>query len=246
MVNRLWAQFFGKPLVATPSNFGHSGQPPTHPELLDDLAVRFMDNGWSVKSLVREIVLSATYRQASQYSAQTSAVDPANELLGRMDRRRLSIEQWRDGVLFATGELTSDGGRSLELDDPVNRRRTVYARVSRLKLNDLLMQFDYPDANVHAEKRGVTTTAIQKLFVLNSLFMQERAKSFAARLAARGGNTDEARVSAAYQILFGREPAREESSLAREFLRKPARGDAPRWEQYAQLLLASNEMLYVD
>ncbi len=118
MVNRVWGLLIGRPLVATPSNFGHSGVPPTHPELLDDLSVRFMDNRWSIKSLVREIVLSATYRQSSFEDKAAVAVDPDNELLGRMNRRRLAVEQWRDAVLVVCNELDPRGGRSLELDDP--------------------------------------------------------------------------------------------------------------------------------
>ena len=156
------------------------------------------------------------------------------------------IEQWRDALLFASGELESAGGKSLELDDPMNRRRTVYARISRLKLNDLLMQFDYPDANVHAEKRSVTSTAIQKLFMLNSPFVLERAKVLAARLTANPEEPDRTRVAQAYRLLFGREPSREELTLALDFLAKPARGEMSRWEQYAQILLGSNEMMYVD
>jgi hypothetical protein len=108
------------------------------------------------------------------------------------------------------------------------------------------MQFDYPDANVHAEKRSVTTTAIQKLFVLNSDFMRERARALAARLNSDAGEADERRVVQAYRRLFGRKPMPEESSLAREFLGRPSKGEASRWEQYAQMLLASNEMAYVD
>ena len=243
IVNRIWGEFFGKPFVATPSNFGHSGQPPTYPELLDDLAVRFMENGWSVKKLVREIVTSSTYRQGSVGSAPLA--DPANELLSRMNRRRLSIEQWRDAVLFVSGELDRSAGKSLELDDPANRRRTVYARVSRLKLNDLLMQFDYPDANVHAEKRSETTTPMQKLFMLNSPFMIERSRAAAARLSTPKA-ADAARVSRAYQTIFAREPKREEIEVATEFLRTAADDDLKPWAQYVQMLLASNEMLYVD
>ena len=163
-----------------------------------------------------------------------------------MNRRRLSIEQWRDAVLFVNGELEAGSGESAELDDSANKHRTVYARISRLKLNDLLMQFDYPDANVHAEKRSVTTTAIQKLFVLNSAFMLERARTLAARLNTHVGETNERRVARAYRLLFGREPRAEEFRMALEFLRKPSGGEASRWEQYAQMLLASNEMTYVD
>src|SRR6266850_2285046 len=99
MVNRLWGTFFGQPLVPTPSNFGHSGQPPSYPQLLDDLAVRFVDNGWSIKTMVREMVLSSSYRQSSAETPNKSR-DPVNELLGRMNRRRLSVEQWRDAVLY--------------------------------------------------------------------------------------------------------------------------------------------------
>src|SRR2546426_8190828 len=139
-----------------------------------------------------------------------------------MNLRRLSIEQWRDSVLFVSGELACEGGKSLELDDPANHRRTLYARISRLKLNDLLMQFDYPDANVHAEKRSVTTTATQKLFMLNSPFILSRARALAARLTANPRENDHARVERGYRLLFGREPEGSEVKLALEFLRKPA------------------------
>jgi hypothetical protein len=157
----------------------------------------------------------------------------------------MSVEQWRDSVLWASGELEFEGGKSLELDDPANLRRTVYGRVSRLQLNDLLMQFDYPDANVHAEKRSVTTSATQKLFMLNNPFMLERAKAFAKRIAASAGK-DETRIRNAYRTLFSREPERDEVTVALAYLNKPATGDISRWDQYAQMLLASNEMLYVD
>jgi hypothetical protein len=219
--------------------------PPSDPELLDALAVRFMDEGWSIKSLARHIVLSSTYRQTSETQAGASA-DPANELLWRMSRRRLTVEQWRDATLCFSGELDPAGGKSMELDDAKNLRRTVYGRVSRLKLNDLLMQFDYPDANVHAEKRAVTTTAIQKLFMLNSPFALQRAKALAAKIASQAGESDEARVRFAYELLFGREPDAHEIEVAIGFLKKPATAGLSRWEQYAQMLLVCDEMLYVD
>ncbi len=257
MVNRLWGQVFGNPLVGTPSNFGLLGDQPTHPELLDDLAIRFVKNGWSVKSAVREMVLSATYRQSSVVAAAPQPVakgkkpvdpmtaDPANALLWRMNRRRLSVEQWRDSVLFTSGQLDLTGGPSLELTDPANRKRTLYARISRLKLDDFLTQFDYPDANVHAEKRAVTTTPMQKLFVLNSPFAQEQAKALAARLTADAGESDPSRVTRAYQLLYAREPTAAELDLALAYLSGPAEG-MPRWERYAQVLLAANEMMYLD
>ncbi|MEY2408456.1 MAG: hypothetical protein QOF48_1126, partial [Verrucomicrobiota bacterium] len=246
MVNRLWSCFFGQPLVATPSNFGHSGQPPRQPELLDDLAARFMERGWSIKTLVREMVLSATYRQDSRSRSMATPVDADDCFLSPMPRRRLTIEQWRDSVLFVAGELELAAGKSLELSDPANKRRTVYARVSRLKLDDLLMQFDYPDANVHAEKRAATTTPMQRLFMLNSPFIQDRALALVRRVFAEAGASDPARIRHLHALLLSREPDGAELKLALEFLRKPAPSDFPRWAQYAQMLLASNEMLYVD
>lgn len=254
IVNRVWSLFFDKPLVPTASNFGHSGDRPTHPELLDDLATRFTQNRWSVKWLVREIVLSATYRQSSSVAAtherrtspDVQGADPANILLSRMNRRRLTVEQWRDAVLFVSGRLDFSGGQSLELDDPANQRRTVHARVSRLKLNDLLMQFDYPDANVHAEKRAVSTTATQKLFMLNSPFVVAQAEALAARLTADPKESENQRIGRAYRLLFGREPEKDETKLGLQFLCKSGPAGMSRWEQYAQLLLVSNEMLYVD
>jgi hypothetical protein len=237
IVNRVWGLMMGTPIVESPSNFGHSGQTPSNQALLDFLATRFIAQGGSIKTLVREIALSSTYRQSSTASAKMLALDPSNEFLGRMNRRRLTIEQWRDSLLFHSGELVREGGKSLELDDPVNMRRTVYARISRLQLNALLMAMDYPDANVHAEKRASTTTAMQKLFQMNSEFMITRAKA----LAARYENVDQL-----YRDLYNRPPAADEKALAEEFLKRPTTSKLTRWEQYAQSILISNELLYVD
>lgn len=246
-VNRVWAEFFGQPLVSSPSNFGHSGEKPSHPELLDDLAARFMANGWSTKWLVREIALSSTYQQSSSPSGREHAgkVDPANRLLWKMNRKRLTIEQWRDSILFVSGHLENEGGQSLELDDPENHRRTVYARISRLKLDDTLMQFDYPDANVHAEQRFSTTTPMQKLFVLNSPFMLAQASAVAERLTRETPENDAARIHRGYRLLFGRDPLKTEVELGLEFVRTAQEHDSA-WQQYAQVLLGSNEMFYVD
>lgn len=246
LVNRIWGLCFGKPLVPTASDFGHSGMRPTHAALLDDLAVRFMDNGWSIHTLVRELVKSASYRQVSRSRPEGMAADAANQLLWRMNRRRLTVEQWRDAVLAVSGDLEWNAGRSMELDQPGNRRRTVHARISRLKLNDLLMQFDYPDANVHAERRSVTTTATQKLFLLNSPFVLDQARTFARSLAAEAVSSEVERVRRAYLLTTGRRPDSDEEAIAMDFLGKPAASGMSRWEQYAQVLLVSNEMLYVD
>jgi hypothetical protein len=245
MVNRIWGALFGRPLVATASNFGHSGEKPSHPELLDWLAVRFVAQGWSVKELVREMALSATYRQSSLASERTDQ-DPSNELLSHMRRRRLTVEQWRDAALFVSGDMEDGGGKSMELDDPANHQRTVYGRISRLKLDDMLMQFDYPDANVHAEKRSVSTTATQKLFMLNSPFVLTEAKVLAQRVAASVGPSTEDRIHRLYELLFSRQPSASEMNVTLAFLGKSDCAAMSRWEQYAQLLLISNEMLYVD
>jgi len=151
-------------------------------------------------------------------------------------------------LLYQSGELEPEGGQSLELDDPKNFRRTLYARVSRLQLNAVLMAMDYPDANVHAEKRATTTTAMQKLFQMNSEFMTARAKPLAAKFAH-----DDRRVTKLYETLFNRAPDDDEMKLAQTFLaneRIPVDAsdahELSRWEQYAQALLMSNELMYVD
>ena len=246
VVNRVWSMFFGRGLVTTPSNFGLLGAKPSHPTLLDDLAVRFMENGWSMKRVIREIVLSSTYRQCSDESEANRAIDPENTYLWRMNRRRLSIEQWRDSILVAGDNLDRLGGKSLELTDKKNARRTVYGRVSRKKLNDMLMQFDYPDANVHAAKRSATTTAVQKLFVMNNPFMVEQAKRLAKRVAGDSAAASAEQVQSIYSILYSRQPSAAELDLALGFLQLPAESQLTRWEQYSHALLAANEMSYID
>ena len=246
VVNRVWSMFFGRGLVTTPSNFGLLGTKPSHPALLDDLAVRFMENGWSMKRLIREMVLSSTYRQCSDESEANRAIDPGNTHLWRMNRRRLSIEQWRDSILAAGDNLERTGGKSLELTDKKNVRRTVYARVSRKKLNDMLMQFDYPDPNVHAAKRSATTTAMQKLFVMNNRFMVEQAKRLAKRVTGDSPDASAEQVQSIYDILYNRKPSAAELDLALRFLKLPAESRLTRWEQYSHALLAANEMSYID
>ena len=246
IVNRVWSIFFGRGLVATPSNFGQLGSLPSHSELLDDLAVRFMENNWSIKWLVRELVLSSTYQQNSQIISRNELIDPANIYLWRMNRRRLSVEQWRDSILAASNNLDRRGGESLELTDAKNVRRTIYGRVSRKKLSDILIQFDYPDANVHSAKRSDTTTAIQKLFIINNSFMVEQAKGLAKRITGDSSATDLTHIQSTYALLYNRQPTREETDLGLAFLRLPAEGKLTRWEQYSHALLAANEMIFID
>jgi hypothetical protein len=252
IVNRVWAWHFGRGIVGTPSNFGQLGERPTHPELLDDLAARFVENGWSLKWLHREIMLSATYQQSSEASAQARVIDPDNRLLGHMNRRRLEVEAFRDALLAVSGQLDSTfGGPTIDLNGAQNRRRTVYAKVSRHELNGLLRLFDFPDANITSERRTETTVPQQQLFVLNSPFFIGQAKALAARVGAEERD-DPARVRRAYLLAYGRPATDAEVALGLHYLggkddaAEASRNGLTRWERYAQTLLAANEFLYVD
>jgi hypothetical protein len=248
IVNRVWERHFGKGLVGTPSNFGHLGDKPTHPELLDTLAVRFMDHGWSLKWLHRVIVMSKSYQTASGSNAASEAIDPANTWLWRSNRRRLDVEVWRDSLLAVSGTLDlAQGGPTFDLRDAGSTRRTVYAKVSRHNLDGLLRLFDFPDANVTSDRRTVTTVPQQQLFTLNSEFMAKQATALAARLARESAN-ETGRIRLGFRLAYGREPTVRESQLSLAFLSAPADKDDKlnRREQFAQALLAANEFMYVD
>jgi hypothetical protein len=247
IVNRVWHYHFGRGIVGTTSNFGKLGDRPTHPELLDTLAVRFMENGWSLRWLHREMMLSATYQLSSKHDAQNAEADPENQYLWRYTPRRLDFEAWRDAWLAVSGRLDATrGGPSVDLDKPDNVRRTIYAKVSRLEANKLMVLFDFPDANVTSARRAVTTVPQQQLFVLNSDFTINTAKAFAARLE-KAAAKDEDRVALAFRLAYGREPTREESGASLEFVRDAGTKDrlTPR-QQFAQAILASNEFMWVD
>lgn len=249
IVNRVWQHHFGRGLVDTPSNFGTQGARPTHPELLDFLAVRFIKAGWSLKWLHREIMLSATYQLSSNHHEASDAIDPDNRLLWRMNRRRLEVESWRDALLSVAGTLDkSTGGATVNLDDPNNHRRTIYGAISRHDLNGLLRLFDFPDANVTSAARTETIVPQQQLFVLNSDFFVRQAQSLVQRVDVEVGEEVNAKIQRIYQLLFGRTPDQQELELANQFISQPNPKDAKltRWEQYCQALLGSNEFLYID
>jgi hypothetical protein len=237
IVNRVWAWHFGKPLVATPSDFGAQGDKPTHPELLDDLSARFIASGWSLKWLHREIVLSATYRQASRPRGDGLKLDPSNRLLWRMNPRRLDVEAYRDNLLLAAGTLDRTvGGPSSDLDQPGNRRRTVYARVSRGRLNPLLQLYDFPEATMHSPARETTTTPLQQLFAMNSPFMQDQAS---ALLGAIGTEPDVgAKVRAMYRRVLARDPNDAEVERAKNYLTTGSLAE------FAHGLLYTNEVIF--
>jgi hypothetical protein len=258
MVNRIWKHHFGEGLVRTASNFGSLGERPTHPDLLDYLAARFMASGWSIKALHREIMNSAAYQQSSGFDAAKAAIDAENRLLWRMNRRRLEVEAWRDAMLAVAGTLDRTiGGPSSELDKADNRRRTMYGVVSRHRLDDLLRLFDFPDPNLTSDKRPETTVPQQQLFVLNSEFMVRNAKALAAQVASLADN-DTGRIRAAFARAYCREPSDRETHLGLRYLKADdvdgaengsngdGSGKLTRWERYAQVLLGANEFMYVD
>jgi hypothetical protein len=243
IVNRLWRHHFGRGLVATPSEFGTLGEAPSHPELLDDLAGRFIEHGWSFKWLHREILLSAAWQQDSR-APDAERLDPENKLFARMPRRRLEIEPWRDAMLMASGLLDAKlGGPSEPLNSDKNLRRTLYGTVVRDELDPMLRINDFPEASAHSPARQETSTPLQMLFALNSSFLQQQADALARRVAGAGGN--EERVRRAYALAYQRTPTERELKLAARFFAGREQ-DLKAWSEYAQALLASNEMLFLD
>jgi hypothetical protein len=262
LVNRVWMHHFGEPLVSTPSDFGARSTPPTHPELLDWLAATFIEEGWSLKKLHRHIVLSATYQQESGVRSQESPkmsaailggqADPENRLLWRAHRRRLDLEAMRDSLLFVSGRLDPKmGGRPVDVvNDAANRRRTLYGLVDRQTLPGLFRAFDFASPDASAERRPFTTVPQQALFGMNAPFMMEQAKALAARPQVAGAATPEAKVAALVRLTLARAAAPEEVDAAVRFIRaaeaSSERSQLTPWQQYAQVLLMTNEFVFVD
>jgi hypothetical protein len=248
LVNRIWQQHFGRGLVATPSNFGALGARPTHPELLDQLADRFVRGGRSIKRLHREILLSEAYQRGSGGDPRNETLDPENQGLWRVSRRRLTAEELRDAVLAVSGGLDRrTGGASGDVDDVKDLRRTVYGKVSRMDLGKVLRLFDFPDPNLSSERRIDTTLPQQSLFLLNSPFMIERARALAALTASEP--TSAGIVRRAYTLTFGREPTSDEKAIAEDYLSAAdatEKNTLTRAERFAHALLASNLFLFID
>jgi hypothetical protein len=237
LVNRLWLHHFGKGLVGTPSDFGRRAPPPTHPELLDWLARRFMESGWSIKATHRLILRSAVYQQAPTRIGRPepeevpgggtkpeSALEPDATSLAAFPMRRLDFEQVRDAMLRVSGELDPTlGGRPSALLDAANRRRTVYAEVDRQFLPGVLRTFDFANPDIHVPVRHETTVPQQALFFLNGTFAADRARALAARL---GDLPEPERVRRLHQWLYQREPNEREIALGLEFVRI-SQADAP-------------------
>ena len=257
IVNRLWHYHFGIGLVDTPNDLGFNGGRPTHPELLDWLAADLMENGWSLKSLHRSIVLSATYQQQSLPRPDGLAVDAANRKLWRKSPQRLEAESLRDSMLFATGELNLQIGgpgfqdfttftansQFYQIIDPVGpafQRRSLYRTWVRSGRSPLLDVFDCPDPSTKAPARAVTTTPLQALALLNNSFVLRMSETLAARARQSAGEDSAKQVEFAFRHLLGRPPTSEEKGDAAEVVAR--HGLAP----LCRALLNSNEFLYVE
>jgi hypothetical protein len=249
-VNRVWQWHFGEGLVRTPSNWGLLGEKPTHPELLDYLTARFIEDGWSVKKLHRRIMLSAAYQMSSDISAEAAEEDPGNRLLSHFSRRRLDVEEMRDAMLALDGSLDlkmggtlqrgtgTDGENSagrLSIDPSTSKRRTVYLPLRRSNLPSLLNLFDFGDATTTCEGRSLTNTAPQALFMMNSGFVDNRAAGLAKELSGE--------VDLIYQRILDRLPTPSERDDAVAYVEKV--GDRG-WQSLCRILLSSNEFIYVD
>lgn len=246
LVNRVWMHHFGEPLVGTPSEFGARSDPPVLPELLDWLAAEFIGSGWSLKSLHRTLLLSATYAQAVRTPISgTAASEP-----GAVLRRRLDLEAMRDSLLQVSGrlDLTLGGPPGDAAGDPLNVRRTVYGLVDRQNLPSLFRTFDFAAPDQCVERRPSTTVPQQALFALNAPFVLEQARALASLPEVVAAEDPGARVAALFRRVLGREPSVDEIRDAVRFVEVPTGGDAPAgpWELLAQMLMISNEAVFLD
>jgi hypothetical protein len=269
MVNRIWQFHFGRGLVRSPSDFGMQGRRPTHPDLLDWLARRFVASGWDIKALHRRIMLSATYRMASAPHAEAVRRDPTNDLLWRYDLRRLAAEELRDAVLAVSGQLDRDafGGPSVYPaipravlagqsrvtwrgdDSPANNsRRSVYTFVKRSLVDPMIESFDGATTDTSCAERFQTTQPTQALALLNSGFMHRAAARLVTRLERDAGDDRRRQVALAFELTTLRTPTDRQLRTALEFL--DTFPDATRkdqaLEQFCLIALNLNEFLFID
>lgn len=271
LVNRIWQAHFGEGLVRSPDNFGRLGEKPSHPELLDWLAIKFVDDGWSIKSLHRLILNSSVWQQTTEFNQAAAVIDPENRLLWRMNRRRLEAEAIRDSLLAIGGGLdTTMGGTllptenrryvtstsNINVDIYEAPRRTVYLPVVRSALNDYLTAFDFGDPSSMSGQRDRTTVAPQSLFLMNSKLVASQSKNLATSLLESIA-TDAGRITEAFERFYSRPPtpSEVESSLgfiasyedtlrSRGVMAEQLRPQA--WQAFCRALMATNEFLYVN
>ena len=239
IVNRIWQHHFGRGIVRSPNNFGQLGEQPTHPELLDWLAATFVEQGWSMKALHKQILLSHSYRQSTMASQEALDKDANNDLFSRFDLRRLSAEELRDSILAVNGKLNlkmygpsiypalskevlatqSVPGKGWERSDPSEQtRRSVYIHIKRSLLVPMLSNFDFPDPDVSCEARFITTQPGQALGMLNSDFLHAQSEEFAGRLKAQAPGNLEAQIKIAYSLALSREPSADEIARSKKLI----------------------------
>jgi hypothetical protein len=251
-VNRLWQHHFGEALVGTPGDFGVRTQEPRYRPLLDFLASSLVENGWSTKHMHRLILLSATYQQSSDGTPAGLKADPDNALLSRMNRQRLDFEAVHDTLLHAAGRIDlSLGGLSVDLQaEPFSTRRALYGLIDRQNLPGLFRTFDFANPDTSNQGRFHTTVPQQALFLMNSPFVIEQARALAARAEVKSANDPVGKIQALYQIVLQRPARRSEASLGEKFIAAQSRpGESAKLsplEKYAQILLLSNELMFVD
>jgi hypothetical protein len=246
MVNRIWMHHFGKGLVRTPSDFGLRSDPPTHPELLDYLAMRFMEGNWSIKNIHRLIMLSATYQQSSDTDESVARSDPDNMLISHFNRQRLDWEATRDALLEVSGRLDpAMGGRSVEVLD--SSRRTVYGFIDRQNLPGVFRAFDFASPDATSAQRFTTTVPQQALFLMNSPFAVREAKELMKRPEIAQAVEPSERINRMYALAYQRQPTADELASGLKFVSSETSSKRLNlWEQYAQVLLESNEFVFVD
>lgn len=255
-VNRVWGWHFGTSLVDTPSDFGVRTPEPVHLDLLNWLASNFIESGWSTKTLHRLIVLSETYRQSSDVDPEAHLKDPTNSLWHHFPRQRLDFESMRDTLLKVSGNLDPTmGGIQEDIQDPTSNRRTVYSFIDRKDMPGIFRTFDHPSPEATSPARFETVVPQQALFLMNSPFMIEQAKHLADSSSAKGSDSDaRARVRALYRRVYQRDPTQSEIfdgvdfiSISEELTSAATSEERLSvWELYAQALLLSNELIFVD
>ncbi len=257
MVNRVWYWVFGKGLVRSLDNFGMTGEKPSHPELIDYLATDFVENGWSVKHLVREMVLSHTYRLGVSADETNLAADPESRLFWRMHRRRLDAESIRDAILVTSGKMDSKaGGSNVKKGTTTeygykftDNRRSVYTPVFRNQLLELFEAFDFANPNQVSGGRNTSTIATQALYFMNHPFVIEKSRDAAKRLLDMKYLSEPDRINLAYRETLGRLPGEQEQKLASAFVSSSSGGPEElmdRWAQFYQSLFGSLDFRYIN
>jgi hypothetical protein len=271
IVNRVWQHHFGRGIVATPSNFGIRGEPPSHPELLDWLTAWFISRGWSIKDLQRQILLSRTYQLSSEFDRQNALIDPGNRWLWHYQRSRLDAESIRDSMLSVSGQLDlrqapahpfppietwSWTQHNAFKEAYASQHRSVFVMTQRLVKHPYLAIFDGPDTNTSTDVRPHSTVPTQALFLMNNPFVEAQAQAFARRLTVEERDP-KLRLDRAWEIAWGRPPVPREIDRAKRYLESYSaalaavstpgqKTELDAWTSLARILLTSNEFLYVE